>query len=232
MDFSHATLTRCIDRRPAEVPVTTFCHSRAIMQNIAQFLERQGCQVSLEAETASNTGLSHYDTIDADAIGLQCDLGLVVGGDGTKLGIGRRLARYGTPLIGINQGRLGVITDIAGRLPSHLACHAARRVRRRTLLDARQRDARRRVRLKLWPNDVVVARGATAAMVELRGVDGHFVATQRADGMISPRPPAPRPTPVCWGRCCTRWWRWVVVPIAPHTPRTAPSSCRQHRNCH
>jgi NAD+ kinase len=46
------------------------------------------------------------------AIGQQCDLGLVVGGDGTMLGIGRQLARYGVPLIGINQGRLGFITDI------------------------------------------------------------------------------------------------------------------------
>jgi NAD kinase len=39
-------------------------------------------------------------------------LALVVGGDGTMLGIGRQLARYGVPLIGINQGRLGFITDI------------------------------------------------------------------------------------------------------------------------
>ncbi|MFM6180189.1 MAG: NAD(+)/NADH kinase, partial [Dolichospermum sp.] len=42
-----------------------------------------------------------------------CDLGLVVGGDGTMLGIGRRLAPHAVPLIGINQGRLGFITDIA-----------------------------------------------------------------------------------------------------------------------
>jgi NAD+ kinase len=41
-----------------------------------------------------------------------CDLGLVVGGDGTMLGIGRQLAAYGVPLVGINQGRLGFITDI------------------------------------------------------------------------------------------------------------------------
>ena len=46
------------------------------------------------------------------SIGAHCDLGLVVGGDGTMLGIGRQLAPYGVPLIGINQGRLGFITDI------------------------------------------------------------------------------------------------------------------------
>ena len=50
--------------------------------------------------------------LDIHEIGRQCDLGLVVGGDGTMLGFGRQLAQYGVPLIGINQGRLGFITDI------------------------------------------------------------------------------------------------------------------------
>jgi NAD+ kinase len=64
--------------------------------------------VVFEAETASNTGIGHYPVLNVDEIGHRCDLGLVVGGDGTMLGIGRRLARFGTPLIGINQGRLGL----------------------------------------------------------------------------------------------------------------------------
>jgi NAD+ kinase len=46
------------------------------------------------------------------ALARSCDLGLVVGGDGTMLGIGRQLAPFGVPLIGINQGRLGFITDM------------------------------------------------------------------------------------------------------------------------
>ena len=187
--FHHVAL---IGKYQPTVPGTTVCHSRAIMQNIAQFLERQGCQVSLEAETASNTGLSHYDTIDADAIGLQCDLGLVVGGDGTMLGIGRRLARYGTPLIGINQGRLGFITDIAladypAILPAML--QGEYEEDQRPLMHASVMRDGECVFEALAMNDVVVARGATAAMVELRvEVDGHFVATQRADGMIISSP--------------------------------------------
>mgnify|MGYP000314153906 CR=1 FL=1 len=186
--FHHVAL---IGKYQPTVPGTTVCHSRAIMQNIAQFLERQGCQVSLEAETASNTGLSHYDTIDADAIGLQCDLGLVVGGDGTMLGIGRRLARYGTPLIGINQGRLGFITDIPlGEyrevLPPML--HGAYEEDHRSLMHAKVMRGSDCVFEALAMNDVVVNRGGVASMIELRvEVDGHFVANQRADGLIIAR---------------------------------------------
>ena len=61
--------------------------SRRALEDIAHFLERQGCEVALEAETASNTGLTHYPSLNVDQIGARCDLGLVVGGDGTMLGI-------------------------------------------------------------------------------------------------------------------------------------------------
>jgi NAD+ kinase len=85
--------------------------TRAALEDIAQFLASQGCEVVVERDTAPRR---HHRPPHADvaAIGAQCDLGLVVGGDGTMLGIGRQLARHGVPLIGINQGRLGFITDI------------------------------------------------------------------------------------------------------------------------
>ena len=77
---------------------------------------RKGLEVSLEQETAANTGI---DALSARSTSTRsaraCDLAVVVGGDGTMLGIARQLARYGMPLVGINQGRLGFITDIAAR---------------------------------------------------------------------------------------------------------------------
>ena len=86
--------------------------SRDALENIAHFLHAQGCEVSLERDTALNTGLTHYQALDVAGIGAQCDLALVMGGDGTMLGIARQLARYQVPVVGINQGRLGFITDI------------------------------------------------------------------------------------------------------------------------
>ena len=223
--FHHVAL---IGKYQPTVPGTTVCHSRAIMQNIAQFLERQGCQVSLEAETASNTGLSHYDTIDADAIGLQCDLGRVVGGDGTMLGIGRRLARYGTPLIGINQGRLGFITDLPlgdyrQTLPAML--HGAYEEDHRSLMLGKVMRGGECVFEAYAMNDVVVNRGAVASMVELRvEVDGHFVANHRADGIIVATPTGSTAYALSAGGPLLHPLvpAWVLVPIAPHTLSNRP----------
>ena len=60
--------------------------SRQVLEDIAQFLTGQGCQVVVDTDTVANTGLTGYPVLDVGAIGRQCDLGLVVGGDGTMLG--------------------------------------------------------------------------------------------------------------------------------------------------
>ena len=78
--------------------------SRSALEDIAHFLGTQGCEVALEQDTANNTGLSHFPTLDAAGIGAHCALALVVGGDGTMLGIGRLLAEFGVPMVGINRG--------------------------------------------------------------------------------------------------------------------------------
>jgi len=86
---------------------------REELESIARFLGARGLRVSLEQDTALHTGITAWPSLDADALGAQCDIAVVLGGDGTMLGIARQLARHGTPLVGINQGRLGFITDIA-----------------------------------------------------------------------------------------------------------------------
>ncbi|MCJ7799068.1 MAG: NAD(+) kinase, partial [Polaromonas sp.] len=59
--------------------------SRSALEDIAHFLGTQGCKVGLEQDTATNTGLSQFPTLDVAGIGQHCDLALVVGGDGTML---------------------------------------------------------------------------------------------------------------------------------------------------
>ena len=85
---------------------------RPLLEEIAQFLVRLGLEVSFEHQTALNTGVTDFDALTLDQIGAQCDLAVVVGGDGTMLGIARELARFDLPVVGINQGRLGFITDV------------------------------------------------------------------------------------------------------------------------
>lgn len=202
--------------------------SRQALDQIAHFLMDQHCEVVLESATATNMGLTGYTTMDVDSIGRTCDLCLVVGGDGTMLGIGRQLARYGVPLIGINQGRLGFITDIPfHHFQSTLApmLAGAYEEDHRSLMQGRVMRDGHCVFSALAMNDVVVNRGATSGMVELRvEVDGHFVANQRADGLIIATPTGstayslsaggPLLHPTIAG--------WVLVPIAPHTLSNRP----------
>ena len=201
---------------------------RPVLEDIAHFLTAQGCEVALEQDTAQASGIAHYPALNVDAIGAQCDLGLVVGGDGTMLGIGRQLARYGVPLIGINQGRLGFITDIS--------LDQYRSVLLPMLRGEYEEDHRSLMHAKVWRdghcvfdalamNDVVVNRGATSGMVELRvEVDGHFVANQRADGLIIATPTGSTAYALSAGGPMLHPSipGWLLVPIAPHTLSNRP----------
>ncbi len=218
--FRHVAL---IGKYQAVGSGTAGASSRLAMENIAHFLHAQGCEVAFEMETARNLGIVGHATLDVSGIGAHCDLGLVVGGDGTMLGIGRQLACHKVPLIGINQGRLGFITDIpldgyeSILLP---ILHGAFEDDRRSLMQARVMRDGHCVFDALAMNDVVVNRGATSGMVELRvEVDGHFVANQRADGLIIASPTGSTAYALSAGGPLLHpsLPGWVLVPIAPHT---------------
>lgn len=202
--------------------------SRTALEGIVRFLHGLRLDVSVERDTAANTGMSGENTLDVSSIGAQCDLALVVGGDGTMLGIGRQLAHHGVPLVGINQGRLGFITDIAlqGFEPALKAILAGEyQEDRRAMMDSVVLRDGHGVFSATAMNDVVVNRGATAGMVELRvEVDGHFVANQRADGLIVATPTGSTAYALSAGGPLLHpsIGGWVLVPIAPHTLSNRP----------
>ncbi|OUM01790.1 NAD kinase [Variovorax sp. JS1663] len=199
-----------------------------VMEDIGAFLESQGCEVVVEQASGSEAAQTRHAALSVEEIGRQCDLGLVVGGDGTMLGIGRHLACYGLPLIGINRGRLGFITDISlndyrTALTPMLAGEYEED--HRSLMQAKVMRDGAPVFHALAMNDVVVNRGATSGMVELRVTVGHhFVANHRADGIIVASPTGstayalsaggPLMHPAVPG--------WVMVPIAPHSLSNRP----------
>ena len=170
---------------------------RAVLEDVAHLLVRAGLDVSLEADTALNTGMTDYPALSIKEIGQQCDVAIVLGGDGTMLAIARELARFNIPLIGINQGRLGFITDIqlkdvATALP--LILSGQYEEERRAMLEGAVLRPHSGGELEtiyedFAINEVVVSRGATAGMVEVRAeVDGQFIANYRADGLIVASP--------------------------------------------
>lgn len=202
--------------------------SRSALDHIADFLHAQGCAVTIESETARNTGLTQYARLSLDDIGKQCNLALVVGGDGTMLGVGRQLARYKTPLIGINQGRLGFITDVP--LTGYEATlgpmlHGEYQTDLRPLITAHVIRQEKIVFEALAMNDVVVNRGSTSGMVELRvEVDGQSLSNQRADGLIVASPTGSTAYAMSAGGPMLHpsLPGWVLVPIAPHTLTNRP----------
>ena len=225
LHFRHVAL---IGKYQAPSSGTSVLGAQKVLEGIAQFLVNQGCTVSIEAQTAANTQLGQYAALATDQIGEQCDLGLVVGGDGTMLSIGRQLASYGTPLIGINQGRLGFVTDIP--LEGYQNTLAP------MLQGEFEEDHRPQMYARVMRdnvcvydafamNDVVVNRGAASGMVELRvEVGGHFVANQRADGLIIASPTGSTAYALSAGGPMLHPSipGWVLVPIAPHTLSNRP----------
>jgi NAD+ kinase len=201
---------------------------RSVLEEIAQFLMRQGLKVSLEKQTALNTGMTDFGALTVEELGRECDFAVVVGGDGTMLGIARQLARYGTPLVGINQGRLGFITDITiSEFAQALAPMIA---------GDYEEDPRTMLEGGVWRdgtlifegyamNDVVVSRGTTTGMVEVKvDIGDEFVANFRSDGLIVSSPTGSTAYALSAGGPILhpRIAGWVLAPIAPHDLSNRP----------
>jgi NAD+ kinase len=201
---------------------------RPLLEEIAQFLVRQGLEVSFEQQTAQNTGVTDYDALNPEQIGARCDLAVVVGGDGTMLGFAREVAPFDLPLVGINQGRLGFITDVTiGQFRDALAPMIAGDYaeEHRTMIEGGVWRDNERIFEGLSMNDVVVNRGPTSGMVELRvDIGDEFIANIRADGLIVASPTGSTAYSLSAGGPILHPGiaGWVLVPIASHTLSNRP----------
>ena len=214
-----------------------------MLEEIAHFLTGRGLDVFFERETAQAMGatgthgaarvgdvggIGGYEALKADELGRRCEIAIVVGGDGTMLGFAREMARYQVPLVGINAGRLGFITDIPlDRYKENLAPILAGdyEEEHRSMLEGGVWRDGECIYEGLSLNDVVVSRGGTAGMVELRvDVDDDFVANLRADGLIVSTPTGSTAYALSAGGPILHpaIGGWVVVPIASHTLSNRP----------
>ncbi|MFC4338772.1 NAD kinase [Cupriavidus numazuensis] len=198
------------------------------LEELASYILRNGQDVVFERETAQATGLTGYPALTAEEIGREADVAVVLGGDGTLLGIARQLAGHNVPLIGVNHGRLGFMTDIPlenvqSVLPDML--EGRYEAETRLLLESSVVRDDSPIFSALALNDVVVNRSGISGMVELAvSVDGYFMYNQRSDGLIvstatgstayalSSGGPILHPT----------LSGLVLVPIAPHSLSNRP----------
>ena len=170
-------------------------YTPSVMQSlatIADFLRGSGHIAIYDEETAQNGAGADLKVMPLDELAKIATAAIVVGGDGTMLGIGRRLAPYDVPLIGINHGRLGFMADIPlDRMIPVLSDILEGKfvAERRSLLDGVILREEQTIHRAMAFNDIVVSRGAGSGMIELSvEVDGHFMYSQRSDGLIISTP--------------------------------------------
>ena len=195
---------------------------------LARVLVNTGHTVVIEQETASKLAITEFARMLPAEIGEHADIAIVLGGDGTMLGIARQLAPYQVPLIGINQGRLGFMTDIpldqmCAVLTEILAGH--HQLEHRALLEGVVIRDGKQITSGLAFNDIVVARGSGAGMVELKvTVDDHFMYNQRSDGLIVSTPTGSTAYALSAGGPLLHpnLAGIVFVPIAPHALSNRP----------
>ena len=184
---------------PRTIALVGKYHSMEIaesLRRLAEYLYERGITVFIERETAEHIGkkvdLSRWVTCGFNDIGAHADVAIVLGGDGTMLNAARRLARYCVPLVGVNQGRLGFMTDIARE--DMLTCmddliDGRFTPEDRMLLAAEVTRDGKEIASNLALNDVVIDKGAIGRMIEFElFINGEFIYNLRADGMVVSTP--------------------------------------------
>jgi NAD+ kinase len=157
--------------------------------DLIAWLERRDLEVCLVDQSAAALGRETAPRLEPNC---GCDLVIALGGDGTLLGIARIMTDV--PVLGVNLGRLGFLTEIARPelYPTLMEVLAGRfETEARALLDVEIRRAEPDADTSGFRalNDAVIAKSALAGIIELTlRVGGRFVATYRSDGLIISTP--------------------------------------------
>lgn len=196
--------------------------------NLADYLRHRGFSVVLDALTATHIDEIEYPVLTLGQIGQQADLAVVLGGDGTMLNIARALVSYNVPLIGINQGRLGFLTDLTvdtmqDTLNAMLEGQFI--VEKRTLLAAEVMRNEESVFKELAFNDIVLHRGISNGMVEFEvRINDEYVYSLRSDGLIVATPTGSTAYALSSGGPILHPELDLIalVPVCPHTLSNRP----------
>ncbi len=158
------------------------------LQQIFDYLQKHNLHTIIEIETAAEIANPNLQTTSLRQLGELCDLIIVVGGDGCLLSAARALAPYGTPLLGVNRGRLGFLTDI---LPSEMEIQLEKiltghyKIEPHFLLSCEIKRKGRPLGQGDALNDIVIHPGKAVQMIEFElYIEGEFVYSQRSDGLI------------------------------------------------
>ena len=187
-----------------------------------------GLNPVFDQETAKLVPYSHGQTVSRNLLGEVVDLVIVVGGDGSLLHAARALVRYNTPVIGINLGRLGFLTDIKPaeaifKLDQVLQGHF--QLDRRFLLEMEIRSNGETIYDAIALNDVVLHSGRSVHMIDFElSIDGQYVYRQHSDGLIVSTPTGSTAYALSGGGPILHpsMDAIALVPMHPHTLSSRP----------
>lgn len=198
------------------------------VEHLAGFLSGQGYEIVLSSQTAEALERPDFQHANLVELAGSVDVVIVLGGDGTMLSIARALAPYPVPLIGVNRGRLGFLTDIVlDDMEAELSRMLAGEydAEERILLSAQvERDNETQFEASAF-NDVVVSKAATGRLIEFEVIiDNEFVYTQRSDGLVVATPTGSTAYALSAGGpiLYPTLEAIALVPICPHTLSARP----------
>lgn len=196
---------------------------------LASFLANKGVTVVVDALTTEHLKQHPYRVLALEDMGNVVDLAIVLGGDGTMLNIASMLTPFNIPLVGVNQGRLGFLTDLS--LDSMQQSIAAM-LRGEFVTEQRMLLATRVLRkgVEVFSsqafNEVVVHRSnVSSSMIEFEvRINGDYLYTQRADGLIVATPTGSTAYALSAGGPIVHPSLNVIslVPVCPHTLSNRP----------
>jgi len=195
---------------------------------LGAFLISRGLMVVVDSLTAEHLKDNPHQAMSLDEIGRAVDLAIVLGGDGTMLNIARTLSLNQIPLVGVNQGRLGFLTDLTlDNMQDTIAAMLDGKfvTEQRLLLAGRVLRNDVEVHSGRAFNEVVVHRNNTSSMIEFEvRIDGEYLYNQRADGLIVSTPTGSTAYAMSSGGPILHPSLEVfeLVPISPHTLSNRP----------
>ena len=197
-----------------------------IVQELARWLEQRKIAVLFEEETAA--ALGRPDGVARDSLPPAIDLAIIAGGDGTLLSMARAAAPLQIPLLGINFGSLGFLTEL--QPPEALSgveavIEGRFSIEERQTLRVRHANRERSMREYALLNDAVITKSALARMINIRvRVDDEDVATYTSDGLIVATPTGSTAYNLSAGGPILdpRMSAFVISPICPHTMTYRP----------
>jgi NAD+ kinase len=196
------------------------------LAELARHLSDKKIQVWIEENTAQHAKINGYKTASLKNIGGEVDLVIVMGGDGTMLSVARSLIDFDVPLVGINRGRFGFLTDLRVedmlvQLDRILAGEFTKEPR--VMLAAKVVRDGQIFHANYALNDVVIKSALRLIELEVT-IDEKFVHKQRADGLIISTPTGTTAYALSAGGPILHPNLHAIslVPICPHTLSNRP----------